>query len=265
MKIVINQSSTHADWDLNLSRFEAVLNSYRNTDVDYILSPELFLTGADFSKKALKFNQKSLQLILKYCRDNKIGCMAGFLTDAKNVQKPYRNSLIIIDSKGIVVNKYDKNNLISAFNEPKYLQAGSRGVIINQKLSQNKVKEKFSIGLSICYDLRFPELYRKYAKKEIHCLLVIAAWPVSRAEQMITLAKARAIENQCYLLLVNSCSNQPEPMAGHSMLINALGEIMINLDAGEKTKVIDLSQEVDLAELQKYRIDFNALYQYIGK
>ncbi|QGP53580.1 (R)-stereoselective amidase [Piscirickettsia salmonis] len=108
------------------------------------------------------------------------------------------------------------------------------------------------LGLSICYDLRFPELFRQLAKLKVQILTVPAAFTyVSGQAHWHTLLKARAIENQCYVLAANQCGqhNHKFKTYGHSLIIDPWGNIVAEADdcsAGVCTAKIDLDYQAEL-------------------
>ena len=105
-----------------------------------------------------------------------------------------------------------------------------------------KIK-KWKIGLTICYDLRFPELFRKYGKKRAHIIVNIANWPDTRIEHWRTLLKAGAIENQCYVAGVNRVGKDPKlNYVGHSSVFDPMGKEIVAVENEEKVIVVDLDK-----------------------
>ncbi|HKG80277.1 MAG TPA: nitrilase-related carbon-nitrogen hydrolase, partial [Pyrinomonadaceae bacterium] len=112
---------------------------------------------------------------------------------------------------------------------------------------------EFTVSPFICYDLRFPEIFRAAVFQGAQLFVVIANWPASRVRHWITLLKARAIENQAYVMGVNRCGNDPKlSYSGHSMIIDPRGEVLA--DASEVEGVI--SAEIDAEALAQYRREF---------
>ena len=109
---------------------------------------------------------------------------------------------------------------------------------------------------AVCYDLRFPELFRKGVKNGAQVFALGANWPSHRIEHWRTLSIARAIENQCFLLAVNRCGNDPHlPYPGNTIAIDPKGTILGELDDGEGV----LSVEIDPGVLHDWRKTFPAL------
>ena len=106
----------------------------------------------------------------------------------------------------------------------------------------------------ICYDLRFPELFRSVAGVELYC--VIANWPAAREKHWMTLLQARAIENQAYVIGVNRCGSDPKNQySGRSLIIDPQGTIVA--DAASAEGFVEAS--LDIEELRAYRRRFPAL------
>ena len=114
----------------------------------------------------------------------------------------------------------------------------------------------FTVAPFVCYDLRFPELFRAAARKGADLLVVIAAWPVKRIEHWLTLLRARAIENQAWVVGVNRCGREPHFIYnGRSVVVDPHGAIVA--DAGEIEKV--LAASVDAEAVRAWRAEFPAL------
>jgi predicted amidohydrolase len=144
------------------------------------------------------------------------------------------NTLIHCDTKGKLKKKYRKVHPFSYSGENKFYNRGKAVVV-------TKVNS-WKIGLSICYDLRFPELFRLYAKMGVEMIINIANWPDSRIEHWRTLLKARAIENQCYVAGVNRVGIDPKlNYNGYSSVFDPMGKEIIS----KKNDEIILTAEID--------------------
>ncbi len=113
----------------------------------------------------------------------------------------------------------------------------------------------FCISPTICYDLRFPELYRKATVAGANLLTVQASWPAKRKLHWETLLKARAIENQAYVIGVNNVTAKGD-FTGDSQIVNPQGEVVAKAPAGEECV---LSAELDFGILEQWRNDFCVL------
>ena len=113
-----------------------------------------------------------------------------------------------------------------------------------------------TIGLTVCYDLRFPEIYRSLASAGAELIINIANWPSQRVDHWVTLLRARAIENQCYIAGVNRVGEDPNTdYPGRSLIVDPQGKIVA--DAGDAAGVISAS--LDLDSLREWRRSFPAL------
>ncbi|MDH5717474.1 MAG: hypothetical protein OEZ22_07520 [Spirochaetia bacterium] len=250
MNIFLYQTTIENDIQINFNHFKTI---FTRNFFDLFLAPELFLTGFDYkninthSTKNAEYLKIIQDLCLKY---NKAFC-GSFFWHEKN---KYFNRSFFINNKGKIISTYDKVHLIPALNEDKYLTAG--------KKEKTLLYNDFLIGLSICYDLRFPEFFRKYAKKETHLIIVQAEWPKERIDQMLILAKSRALENQCWLLLTNAVNNCVEiEMGGNSIVVNPYGKVVLNL----KQSISGKSFKIAKKEVLEFRNNFNALYSFSRK
>jgi omega-amidase len=116
---------------------------------------------------------------------------------------------------------------------------------------------EFMLAPAVCYDLRFPEVFRASVQRGANLFAVIANWPTARLDHWLTLLKARAIENQSYVIGVNRCGRDPNvEYPGHSQIISPSGEVLADA-AGESEGVV--KAELDLLALQNYRQKFPTL------
>ena len=113
------------------------------------------------------------------------------------------------------------------------------------------------VGLSTCYDLRFPELYRQQVLAGAEMFLVPAAWPAARVAHWTLLGRARAIENQCVVVQCNTAGTHAGyQMGGHSQVVSASGEVLAEASGNDQQV---LSLDVDLAATTAYREAFPVL------
>ncbi len=171
-----------------------VLMKRLESDVSLIIFPELTLTGFTMRSKrfAEELSGNSVKFFSRLAKEYSSHVMAGFI-EAEEHQ--FFNTLVHINDAGEIVAKYHKIHPFTYTREDKHYGSGAKPVI-------TKI-ESIKIGLSICYDLRFPELYRYYAKNRVDLIIDIANWPEDRIEHWYSLLKARAIENQSYIVGVN--------------------------------------------------------------
>jgi omega-amidase len=200
-----------------------------------LVFPEMTLSG--FTMKASEFAEEikgeSFMFFSEMAQKYSIDILAGIIEKS---DKKYFNTLLHINPEGKLVKSYRKIHPFSYSTEDKHYTKGEETVI-------TKIND-FSVGLSICYDLRFPEMYRQYAKKKVDIIVVIANWPDTRIEHWRTLLKARAIENQCYVLGVNRVGDDPKlKYNGFSSIIDPMGVELISVPSEEKIVSADIFKE----------------------
>ena len=148
----------------------------------------------------------------------------------------FYNTLIHINPSGKLVCSYRKIHPFSYSSEDKFYTGGNKAVITEIN--------GWTVGLSICYDLRFPELFRQYAKQKVGLIIVIANWPDTRIAQWKTLLSARAIENQCYVAAVNRVGDHLKlHYNGRSSIYDPMGNEIVSLSDLEKVTSADISIE----------------------
>ena len=246
MRLQLEQFPVHSE----IAQLKSLISKAfkRNEESDLIVFPELFYAGFNFENKAqtVESNKLLIRYIKKQCVDNK-KAFAGTLL--ASTPSGFVNRLYYFDKKGNSRARYDKIHLISGFKEPQNLKPGKSTCLL--------AVSEFQIGFTTCYDLRFPELFRRLLRKGATLFIVCAQWPEIRKEHMITLAKARAIENQSYLALCNASANG---MAGHSMVIDPSGNILSRLKKPAGT----LFENISIKPLLKYRSTFPAVNEYLN-
>ena len=233
MKIALVQYNPKwEDKESNKVRILQLINDLK--EVELIVFPEMSLTGFTMKSNEMAEGLKgnSFRFFAELAREKSSHIMAGIIEQRNN--RKY-NSLIHIKPDGKLVKLYRKIHPFSYSTENQHYYAGVRPAI-------TKIR-KWKIGLTICYDLRFPELYRKYGKKRTHLIVNIANWPDTRVEHWRTLLKARAIENQCYVAGVNRVGDDPKlHYTGFSSVYDPMGKELIAVENEEKVIEADLDK-----------------------
>ncbi len=206
-----------------------------HSEAEVLIFPEMTLTG--FTMEASDFAEGLFDESFKYFSglaiEKKSHVLAGIIESKEN---KFYNSLLHINKTGELAKVYRKIHPFSYSTEDKHYARGTE--IVASKI------EGWNTGFSICYDLRFPELYRHYAKERAELIAVIANWPVTRIEHWRTLLKARAIENQCYVAGVNRTGNDPAlKYNGFSSVFDPMGNEIIFSEDKEKILTAEISIE----------------------
>ena len=169
----------------------------------------------------------------------------------------------VINKKGELVCTYDKNHLLSYYgcNEGKYIKRGDNPVLINL--------DGVKTGISICYDIRFPELYRAYRKAGADIMVNMAAWGASKKIPWDSMTTSRAVENQCYFVALTQTGALKDGTKnlGHSMIIDYKGDVLdeINIDEGWIFAEVDLNKMYEFRNKCTVLNDIKKSYEVITK
>jgi predicted amidohydrolase len=213
-----------------------------------IVLPEMFATGfsMEVAEIADDVSHETEQFIQKLARDHNAAVMGGLVT--RGVDGRGRNEAIIAFPDGREVLRYQKLQPFTLGGEAKHYAAGQDILIFEW--------QGFQIAPFICYDLRFPELFRSAVLRGAEVFAVIASWPIARDEHWATLLKARAIENLCYVVGVNRCGKDPFfTYSGRSVILGPRGGEIASIGNAEGLIAGKLSRP----PLLECRRDFPAL------
>ena len=223
MKIAAAQISCVLDdftANLRKTRDSAVLA--KKSGAELIVFPEMVDTGYSMpviQKHAKKWSDGAVPELQKIAKEISISMVAG-ISDRDGVS--IFNSQVLINGQGEVVAKYRKTHLVTAapLDERVCLSPGNK--FVNCKIG------KFNVGLSICYDLRFPEMARTLVvDRGANVIVNSSAWPVVRAEHLRILALARAVENQSYFIIANRVdTDDGVTFCGSSLIVDPSGAIL---------------------------------------
>lgn len=218
-------------------------------DHDLLVMPEVWTTGyslGHLKEEAEPVDSPVLKEICEIAAVNQCAILAGSVPMARE-GKVY-NTSVAIDKAGKLVNMYDKVHLFGLFHEEKFFAPGN-----NFKAFE---LDGVTCGSTICYDLRFPELFRHLALQGARIIFCPAEWPEARVDIWRLLPQARAAENHTYVIAVN-CSGyfKGAPFGGHSMVVAPTGKILAEAGTGEEF----VSCEIDLELVDKVRAQLNAL------
>jgi predicted amidohydrolase len=233
----------------SLAHALSMLEQARGSDL--ILLPELWSTGY-FSFSRYRDESESadgplVEAIGRKARELDAFVFMGSLVE--RVGDRLFNTSLLIDPGGAVAARYRKMHLFGYRSEEgRLLTRGDEVVVVPTPWGR--------AGLSICYDLRFPELYRRMVDDGAEIFLIAAAWPAARREPWVLLNRARAMENQAFVFACNGAgTNCGVEIGGHSLLIDPLGKVLAE---GTDREAI-VSVEVDPGLVARTRADFPAL------
>src|SRR5882757_567616 len=223
MKIAAAQiSCALGDFNANLRKIRDFAALAKKSGADLIVFPEMVDTGYSLpviQKHAKKWDEGAVPELQKNANEISIGIVAG-ISDRDGAS--IFNAQVLVNALGEVVAKYRKTHLVTAapLDERVCLSPGNE--FVSCKI------EKFTVGLSICYDLRFPEMARTLVvKRGANVIVNSSAWPVVRAEHLRILALARAVENQSYFIIANRVgTDDGVTFCGSSLIIDPSGAIL---------------------------------------
>ncbi len=196
MKIALLQLDIKwLDPEANHAKAEFFIRKAAAEECDLVVLPEAFTTG--FPMQATMFSENSpdstTPFLSSLARELGINIIAGYLTSVSG-EKKGRNIAVAIDRHGLTAGYYSKMYMFSVINEADMIRAGEQPAVFSL--------DGVASTIFICYDIRFPEIFRTVAPS-VQCIFVIANWLTKRIDHWAALLKARAIENQCFVIGIN--------------------------------------------------------------
>jgi omega-amidase len=242
-KISLAQLHIHAgDLDSNLQNALRMIESAVNEHSQLVLLPELWSSGYDL-ENAIGYAQETpriLALLQELSQQHQI-CIGGSLLESTT--GGIYNTFAWIDPSSPIPVYYRKAHLFRLMQEEKWLQPGKALQTVHAPWGKS--------GLAICYDLRFPELFRHYALQDVNTFILSAEWPSHRIDHWQTLLRARAIENLSFVLAANCIGPAyKDQFGGHSAVISPWGETLIEGSAFEEEL---LTTEIDTDQIERAR------------
>ena len=242
MKVAVAQiSCALGDPEANLSKVREFSRQAKESGAELILFPEMTDTGY------------SMPVIQKHANDWKNGFVISLQKIAKQLsmaivsgvserdESSIYNSQVFVDANGDIVAKYRKTHLYAVAPVEEQTCFAPGGTFASFSLGDLR------FGFSICYDLRFPELYRKLATEhDVGAFVISSAWPFPRVEHFRTLALARAIENQSYMIASNRVGKDDDVwFCGSSAIIDPRGVVIAAASADREELIhADVSGEL---------------------
>jgi predicted amidohydrolase len=223
-----------------LAKAELFIHHAAASGADLICFPEQFATGWDPSsgRNCEDPHGRIVSALRKFASESGI-CVLGSFRERHG--PGLRNTVVVLGRDGSILSSYAKIHLFSPAHENLTFTPGDElGLFTLGTLT---------CGIAICYDLRFPELFRLYAQKGVQAVFVPAAWPASRIRHWELFISARAAENQMYVIGVNTTGKTPvDTYSGASMTADPQGRIISRANDAEQLIFTDLDPvAVDLA------------------
>lgn len=266
-KAAVIQMVSSADVQVNLKAAGRLIAQASDAGATLVLLPENFavLDGGPLPQFAEKQGQSDALLqgfLSAQAKQFGIFLVAGtipmlsrptigpdeIITDGR-----VRPACLVYDPSGVVIARYDKMHLFDVEVDDKQAQySESRNFEPGDSVVSVQTPAGL-VGLSICYDLRFPELYRKLMDQGAEILTVPSAFTqVTGAAHWEVLVRARSIENQCYVLAANQggVHNEARETFGHSMIVDPWGRVLASVEKGEGIGVAEINLDM-LHELRR--------------
>ena len=241
MKIAIVQAALQQSQVAeNFQTIQALMEEATTNQPDVIVLPELWNTSflpEDVKERADKDGKVSRQFLSQFAKNYQVNVVGGSVAN-KRGDKLF-NTAYVYNRQGQEIATYDKAHLFSPAKENGYFEAGEASVTFEL--------DGVKCGIVTCYDLRFPEWVRALALADAQIVFAPAAWPEVRNLHWDTLGRARAIENQLFVVSANSRGpvNEDEEAlyGGHSAIIDPWGAYVVtpDLQVGVKYGEVDLS------------------------
>lgn len=229
----------------NHDKVRGLVSSAKLPQGTLVVLPEMFATGfsMDVSKTEQGDTEAFLSALAKECRVHVCGGVVSRAPDGRGL-----NHSVTFAPDGSRLDRYTKIHPFSFGGETVNYSAGA-------EVHVYKIGEVATASF-VCYDLRFPEIFRNAVTRGAQLYTVIANWPEPREAHWLALLKARAIENQAFVVGVNRCGKDPKlAYSGRGQIIDPRGNVLA--DGGNAEGVF--SADLDLPGLLQYRKEFPAL------
>lgn len=243
MKLNVAICQVDMEWEEtehNLSRIEKVV---AEAAADVVVLPEMFATGFKLrpSVVAETMDCPVVTAMRRWAREYDKAVVGSVVILEDGI---YRNRMLFVEPSGKMT-QYDKHHLFRPGGEGRDYTPGKRRVVVEYK--------GFRFLMQVCYDLRFPVFSRN--RGDYDAIIYCASWDNKRRDAWCALLRARAIENQSYVIGVNRVGTDPDAVyIGDSKAIDYLGRTMADAESGEWTMVVTL----DLEEQRAFRQSFPA-------
>jgi len=250
MKILAAQfDPVHLDPEANLARAVSLIGKASEAGAALLVLPETWSTGYDLAA-ARELRDRSAAIIEPLAQEARrhgvavVGSMV--LPDGADGAA---NAAVLICPDGSIGLRYAKSHLIDVYREKEIFRAGRTTPTV--ELAGTR------LGVAICYDLRFPELFRALVEDGAEVLVVVAEWPAERIGHWELLLRARAVENQAWVVGVNRVgSDRSTTYGGRSQIVDPWGTVVASAPPDVETELV---VELDLDRLRTLRNDFPVL------
>lgn len=249
MKVGVIQLQSVLDPKVNLATISRFLFEAKSQGAEAVFLPEVFYSISDGTKPTpylVEGYNEHFEAIRSLARDSGLYLLGG--SAATKIDGKVLNRSYNFDHTGNELPFYDKMNLFSCdLSKHSSNQIIDEGKVYSKGHKPQMLEvEGFTIGLSICFDLRFPELFRSYSAQGANVLSISSAFTVPTGKaHWHTLVRARAIENQSYVIASAQWGKHNDKLStfGHSLIVDPWGEVIADAGEGEKIIYGELSLE----------------------
>jgi predicted amidohydrolase len=246
--VLVQPNVVWEDRQANFETVERLLEADPPTRGALIVLPEMFSVGysmnvASVGEEESGPTERFLGRLARTYDAAVVGGVVGRMPDGRGI-----NQAVAVGPDGGVLARYAKLHPFSYAGEHDHFAPGSEIMLFEWS--------SMRVTPFVCYDLRFPEIYRVACRRGAELFVTIANWPSSRVHHWETLLAARAIENQCYSAGANRCGSDPNlDYPGRSMIFDPRGRTMATAGDGESLLKADVSTD----DLHAYRASFRVL------
>lgn len=252
MRASVIQIAVNEDESVEARRRRVAAMVREQAGADLVVLPELWTTGAfayeEFGREAEPLEGPTYEAMAKAASDAGVWLHAGSVPE-RDPDGPLYNTSLVFSPSGDLAAAYRKIHRFG-FDKGEAVLMGAGTELVTVRLPGT------TLGLSTCYDLRFPELFRGLVDAGAETLVVAAGWPERRRSHWTLLAQARAVENQSFVLACATAGTHAGvPQSGHSIVVDPWGEVLAQAGAGEEV----LTVEFDPGKVATTREQFPAL------
>jgi nitrilase len=244
-KVAAIQMASGSKVEGNLNEARRLIAMAVEQGAKLVVLPEFFAIMGESGSEKMKVSEQPGQgpiqaFLSETARKHKIWLIGGSIPLRANAPDKMRNSLLVYDETGEQVARYDKIHLFNLtlgneqYNEANYIEAGDKVVVVDSPFGR--------IGLAICYDLRFPELFR--AMKDVDIIVLPSAFTATTGKvHWEPLVRARAIENLAYVIAAaqGGYHVNGRETHGHSMIVDPWGRVLDELPRGSGVVIADVN------------------------
>jgi len=255
MKITMLQPKVTDDKSENLAKIRTLIDQEETGDVDFLVLPEMFncpYEAEKFDQYAEEIPGPTTDFLSELALKHDVYVVGGSIPE-RSGDKVY-NTSPVLDPDGKIIGKHRKIHLFRVnypgkieFDESRYLKSGEGQTVLKTELG--------TIGVAICYDLRFPELLRGMTKAGSKVIFLPAAFNTTTGPaHWKTVLRTRAIDNQTFVVASSPARNRESSYKayGHSLVVDPWGEVLVEAGAGEETLTVEF--ELDMIDEVRKRL-----------